>query len=102
MVSAWLKWAGATRFLPVDPHRSHLARRLVDQVGAQGTTVLVGAAEASWTCGLVERRGACVRFMVEKMVHDGVPDDMGAQSLLDNATAAKKMVSRIRRYSMSQ
>ena len=32
--------------------------------------------EASWTRGLVERHGAYVRSMVEKMVHDGVPDDM--------------------------
>ena len=52
-------------FLLVDPHRSP------EQLGAQGTTVLVGAAEASWTRGLVERHGAYVRSMVEKMVHDG-------------------------------
>ena len=38
--------------------------------------------------------------MVEKMVHDGVPDDMSAQSLFDNATSAKNM-SRIRGYSPS-
>ena len=30
-----------------------------------------------------ERHGACVRSMVEKMVHDRVPDDMSAQSLFD-------------------
>ena len=40
--------------------------------------------------------------MVEKMVHDGVPDDMSAQSLFDKATSAKNMMSRIRGYSPSQ
>ena len=81
---------------------AHLARQFIEQLGAQGTTVLVGAAEASWTRGLVERHGAYVRSMVEKMVHDGVPDDMSAQSLFDKATSAKNMMSRIRGYSPSQ
>ena len=80
----------------VDPHRSHLARQFIEQLGAQGTTLLVGAAKASWTRGLVERHGEYVRSMVEKMVHDGVPDDMSAQSLCNKATSAKNMVSRIR------
>ena len=73
----------STFFLLVDPRRSHLARQFIEQLGAQGTTVLVGAAEASWSRGLVERHGAYVRFIVEKMVHDGVPEDMNAQSLFD-------------------
>ena len=102
IMNAWVKWAGAPRFLLVDPHRSHLAPQFIEQLGAQGTTVLVGAAEASWTRGLVERHGAYVRSMVEKMVHDGVPDDMSAQSLFDKATSAKNMMSRIRGYSPSQ
>ena len=102
IMNAWVKWAGAPRFLLVDPHRSHLARLFIEQLGAQGTTVLVGAAEASWTRGLVERHGAYVRSMVEKMVHDGVPDDMSAQSLFDKATSAKNMMIRIRGYSPSQ
>ena len=102
IMNAWVKWAGAPRFLLVDPHRSHLARQFIEQLGAQGTTVLVGAAEASWTRGLVERHGAYVRSMVEKMVHDGVPDDMSVQSLFDKATSAKNMMSRIRGYSPSQ
>ena len=101
IMAAWVKWAGAPRFLLVDPHRSHLARQFIEQLGAQGTTVLVGAAEASWN-RLVERHGAHVRSMVEKMVHDGVPDDMSAQSLFDKATSAKNMMSRIRGYSPSQ
>ena len=91
-----MKWAGAPRFLLVDPHRSHLARQFIEQLKAQGTTVLVGAAEASWTRRLVEGHGACFRSMVEKMVHDGVPDDMSAQSLFDKATSAKNMMRRIR------
>ena len=61
----------------------------IEQLGVQGTTVLVGAAEASWTRGLVERHGAYVRSMVEKMVHDGVSDDMSAQSLLNKATSIR-------------
>ena len=74
IMTAWMKWAGAPRFLLVDPHRSHLARQFIEQLGAQNTTVLVGAAEASWTPrGLVERHGAYVRSMVENMVRDGVP-----------------------------
>ena len=64
IMTAWVKWAGAPRFLLVDPHRSHLARQFIEQLGAQGATVLVGAAEASWTRGLVERHGAYVRSMV--------------------------------------
>ena len=51
IMTAWVKWAGAPRFLLVDPHRSHLARQFIEQLGAQSTTVLVGAAEASWSCG---------------------------------------------------
>ena len=91
IMTAWVKWAGAPRFLLVDPHRSH-----------QGTTVLVGAAEASWTRGLVERHGAYARPTVEKMVHDAVPDDVSAHSLFDKATSAKNMMSRIRGNSPSQ
>ena len=62
----------------------------------------MGAAEASWTRGLVERHGAYVRSMVERMVHDGVPHDMSVQSLFDKATSAKNIMSRIRGYSPSQ
>ena len=102
IMTAWVKWAGYPRFLLVDPHRSHLTRQFIEQLGAQGTTVLVGAAEASWTRGLVERHGAYVRSMVKKMVHDGVPDDMSAQSLFDKVTSTKNMMSRIRGYSPSQ
>ena len=102
IMNAWVTWAGAPRFLLVDPHRSHLARQFVEQLGAQGNTVLVGAAEASWTRGLLERHWAYVRSMVEKMVHDGVPDDMSAQSLSDKATSAKNRISRTRGYSPSQ
>ena len=40
--------------------------------------------------------------MVEKRVHDGVTDDVSAQSLFDRATSAKNMMSRIRGYSPSQ
>ena len=42
-------------------------RQFIEQLGAQGTTVLVGAAEASWTRALVERHGAYVRSMVESL-----------------------------------
>ena len=65
ITSAWVKWAKASSFLLVDPHRSHLDRQFIEQLGAQGTTVLVGGAEAPWTRGLVERHGAYVRSMVE-------------------------------------
>ena len=101
IMTAWVKWAGAPRFLLVDPHRSHLARQFIELLGAQGTTVLVGAPEVSWTRGLVERHGACVRSMVEKLVHDGVPDDMSAQSLFDKATSAKNIKQNSRTCSMS-
>ena len=101
-MSAWVKWAGAPRFRLVDPHRSHSARQFIEQLGAPGTTVPVGVAEGSWTRGLVERYGASVRSMVEKLVHGGVPDDMGVQSPFDKATSAKNMMSRIRGYSPSQ
>ena len=79
-----------------------MARQFIEQLGAQGTTVLVGAAEASWTRGLVERHGAYVRATVEDTVHDGVPHDISVQSLFDKATSAKNMMSRIRGYSPSQ
>ena len=39
IMTASVKWAGAPRFLLVDPHRSHLARQFIEQLGAQGTTV---------------------------------------------------------------
>ena len=79
-----------------------MARQLIEQLGAQGTTVLVGAAEASWPRGFVERHGAHVRSMVEKKVRDGVLDDMSVQSLFDKAISAQNMMSRIRGYSPSQ
>ena len=101
-MSAWVKWAGAPRFLLVDPHRSLLARQFIEQLGTQGTSVLVGAAQTSWTRVLLERHGAHVRSMVEKMVHDAVPHDMSVQSLFDKATSAQNMMSRIRGYSPSQ
>ena len=102
-MNAWVKWAGAPRFLLVDPHRSHLARKFIEQLGAQGTTDLVGAAEALWTRGLVERHGAYVRSMVEKMVLDGVPDEMSAQSCLTKRHQPRTcMMSRTRGYSPSQ
>ena len=101
-MNAWVKWARAPRFLLVDTHRSHLARQFIEQLGAKSTTVLVGAAEASWTRGLVKHHEPFVRPMVEKVVHDGVPDDISAQSLFDKATSTKNMMSRIRGYSPSQ
>ena len=72
-----------------------MARQFIEQLGAQGTTVLVGAARASWPYVLVERHGANVRSMVDKMVHDGAPDDMSAQSLFDKVTSFKNMMSMI-------
>ena len=101
-MTAWVKWAGAHVFCWLTHHRSLLARLSFEQLGAQGTTFLVGAAEASWARGLVKRRGAYVRSMAEKMVHDGVPHDMSVHSLFDKATSAKNMISRIRGYSASQ
>ena len=71
-------------------------------MGQQGTTVLAGAAEASWTRGLVERHGAYLRDMVEKMRADGVPEDTPLPALIDKAAAAKNMMSRLRGYSPSQ
>ena len=44
IMTALVKWAGAPRFLLVDPYRSHLARQFIEQLGAQGTSVIVGAA----------------------------------------------------------
>ena len=38
---------------------------------------------------------------MEKMVHDGVPDEMIFHSLFDKATSAKNMISRIRGHSLS-
>ena len=88
IMNAWVKWARAPRFLLVDPHGSHLARQFSEQLEAQGTTVFVGPAEVSWTVVLWNGMEHCVRSMVEKMVHDGVPGDMSAQSLFDKATSA--------------
>ena len=51
---------------------------------------------------LVTRHGTYIRSMMEKMVYDGVPDDMSAQTLFDRATSAKNMMNRIRGYSPSQ
>ena len=41
IMTAWVKWARAPRFLLVDRHTSHLARQFIEQLGAQGTAVLV-------------------------------------------------------------
>ena len=50
----------------------------------------MGGAEASWNHDFLERHGAYVRSMVEKMVHDGVPDDMNAQSLFDQSDISQE------------
>ena len=101
-MSAWVKWAGAPRFRLVNFTDHTWLGSSLNTWERKATTVLVGAAGASWTRGLVERDGEYVRSMVEKMVHDGVFDDMSAQSLFDKATSAKNMMTRIRGYSPSQ
>ena len=53
----------------------------------------------SWSCGAMELM--CDPWW-RKMVHDGVFDDMSAQSLFDKATSAKNMMSRIRGYSIPE
>ena len=62
---------------------------------------MIGAAEASWTRGVVERRGDYLRRMVSKVLTDGVtlPD---MQTLVSHLCAAKNMMSRIRSFSPSQ
>ena len=77
IMHAWIKWVGAPRFLMVDSHQSHIARCFVDQLGALGTIVLVGAADPSRTRGRVEGHDSYVRTRAEKMVQDGVPDSHG-------------------------
>ena len=89
-------------FLLVDPQRSHLARQFIEQLGPQGTTVLVGAAEVSWTVVLWNVMKRMCASWLTKLFHDGVPDDMSVQSLFDKTTSAKNMMSRIRGYSPSQ
>ena len=42
--------------------------------------------------GQVGRHGSYVRAMTEKVVQDGVPDDMSAPSVLDKATVAKNIL----------
>ena len=63
-MGAWVKWARAPRFLPFDPHRTHLARQFSEQLGRKAPPFLVGAAEASRSRGLVERLGSV------RAVHD--------------------------------
>ena len=48
IIQAWIRWASGSRFLSVDPCWSHIGRCFVDQLGAQATTVLVGAAGKTW------------------------------------------------------
>ena len=102
IMASWIKWAGPPRFILVDPHRSQNAKYVVEKLGQEGTTVLAGAAEASWTRGLVERHGAYLRSMIEKMRADGLPEDVPIRAVVDKAAAAKNMMSRIRGYSPAQ
>ena len=97
-LQTWIIPAGAPRLLSVDHHLSFIARSFLEQLGAQGTILLLGAAEAAWTRGLVERHASCVGALEEKTVQDGAPDDMRAQSVLDKATGAKNIMSRTRGY----
>ena len=101
IMNSWIRWAGAPRFLIADPLPSQAGREFNDLLGAQGTTVLIGAAEASWTRGVVERHGDYLRRMVSKLLTDGVtlPD---MQTVVSHLCAAKNMMSRIRGYSPSQ
>ena len=51
--SAWVKWAGAQRFLLVDPHRPHLAWQFIEQLGARCTSSRVNCRSYMdpWSCG---------------------------------------------------
>ena len=74
----------------------------MDQLGAQDTAVKVGAAEASWPCGSVQRHASHVKAMEQRVVQEGVPDDMSAQTILDKATGTLHLMSIISRYFSSQ
>ena len=66
IMNAWVKWAGAPRFLLVDPHRSHLARQFIEQLWSTGDYRSCGSCRGFVDRGLVERHGAYVRSMVEE------------------------------------
>ena len=73
-----MKWAGAPRFLLVDPHRSHLARQFIEQLGAQGATVLVVLSRKIFTKCLQEASsgsspgpGGCTNEMLRVCLDDG-------------------------------
>ena len=101
IMTSWIRWAGAPRFLIADPLPGQTARDFSEFLGAQGTTVMIGVAEASWKRGVVERHGDYLRRMVSKVLTDGVtlPD---MQTLISHLCAAKNMMSRIRGFSPSQ
>lgn len=101
IMSSWIRWAGPPRFLVGDPLPGQVSQVFSERLGAQGTTVMIGAAEASWTRGVVERHGDYLRRMISKVLEDGTsfPD---MQTLVSHLCAAKNMMSRIRGYSPSQ
>ena len=96
IMSAWVKWARAPRFLPVDPHRTHLARQFSEQLERKAPPFSWELQKLQGAVVLWNVMGAYVRSTVEKMVHNGVPKDTSAQSLFDKATSAKNMMSRFR------
>jgi hypothetical protein len=99
---AWNRWVGPPKFTLVDPRRSPISNVFVDNLGTQGATILAGATEASWTLGLVEKRGDYLREMVAKMELGGLPPDISTQCVIGRTTAAKNMMSRVRGCAPSQ
>eukprot|EP00969_Alexandrium_andersonii_P315020 13917071-Alexandrium_andersonii.AAC.1 len=99
---AWIRWAGAPKFIIVDPHKAQVSRTFVSCLGAHGTTVLCGAAEASWTRGLVEKHGDYLRHMANRMADEGLPSSLPAQAVLTAAASSKNAMSRIRGFSPNQ
>ncbi len=59
-------------------------------------------AEAHWTRDLVKRHCDYLHEMVAKMEPDGLPPDISAQYVIDRTTAAKNVMSKIRRCAPSQ
>ena len=45
IMTAWVKWARAPRFLLVDTHRPHLGNQFIEQLGARRRSM------DPWSCG---------------------------------------------------
>ena len=87
--TGWLRWAGSSRCLRVDPHRSQIPRGFFDEAEGRGIFVEPTPAEAHWQMGQVENNARYLRQIGYRIVEGVDVSQSDFQTMLDELTDAK-------------